>query len=166
MNIFVGSLSFKTTEEQLQREFEAFGEVDSVKIIVDQATLKSRGFAFVTMPDRDQAIAAIAGMNGKEINGFTLKVNEARPREARPNRERPNSGFGGGERSSGGYSSGGGRTGGGGFSRDRNTIPTDSKGNTIYDTKGGRSGNYGKRGRGDGGRGPGGKSGGGRGRSY
>ncbi len=163
MNIFVGSLSFKTTEEQLQREFEAFGEVESVKIIVDQATLKSRGFAFVTMPDRDQALAAIAGLNGKEINGFTLKVNEARPRDARgPSRERPSSGFGGGERTGTGFSSG--RPGGGFGGRDRYAVPTDSKGNTIYDTKGSRSG-YGKKGRGDGGRGPGGRSGGGR-RSY
>ena len=55
MNIFVGSLSFKTTENELQNEFEAFGEVDSVKIIMDHETLKSRGFAFVTMPDQDQA---------------------------------------------------------------------------------------------------------------
>lgn len=79
MNIFVGSLSFKTTEHELQKEFEAFGEVDSVKIIMDHETLKSRGFAFVTMPNDDQATAAIAALNGKELNGFALKMNEARP---------------------------------------------------------------------------------------
>ena len=56
MNIFVGNLSFKTTEQDLQKEFEAFGEVDSVKIIVDRETLKSRGFAFVTMPDQASGI--------------------------------------------------------------------------------------------------------------
>jgi cold-inducible RNA-binding protein len=82
MNIFVGNLSFKTTEQELQREFEAFGEVGSVKIITDHNTLKSRGFAFVEMKDRDQALAAIAGINGKELAGQTLKVNEAKPREA------------------------------------------------------------------------------------
>ena len=95
MNIFVGNLSFKTTEQELQREFEAFGEVNSVKIITDHDTFKSRGFAFVEMPDRDQALAAIAGMNGKELAGQSLKVNEARPREARgaPTRERSGGGF-------------------------------------------------------------------------
>ena len=82
MNIFVGNLSFKTTEQELQREFEAFGEVGSVKIIIDHNTLKSRGFAFVEMRDRDQALTAIAGMNGKELAGQILKVNEAKPREA------------------------------------------------------------------------------------
>jgi RNA recognition motif-containing protein len=166
MNIFVGSLSFKTTEEQLQREFEAFGEVDSVKIIVDQTTLRSRGFAFVTMPDRDQALAAIAGMNGKEVNGFTLKANEAKPRESRGPSPARSGGYGGGgyggsDRSgrsftSGGYSSGG---------RDLNVAPTDSQGNNIYDTKGGSGGGYGKRGRGEGGRGSSGRRGGGK-RSY
>ena len=95
MNIFVGSLSFKTTEEELQKEFEAFGEVDSVKIILDHETFKSRGFAFVTMPNQDQATAAIAALNGKEINGFALKVNEARPRESGggPSRERSGAGY-------------------------------------------------------------------------
>ena len=95
MNIFVGSLSFKTTEEELQKEFEAFGEVGSVKIILDHETFKSRGFAFVTMPNQDQATAAIAALNGREMNGFALKVNEARPREpgGGPNRERSGTGY-------------------------------------------------------------------------
>ena len=93
MNIFVGSLSFKTTEEELQREFEAFGEVDSVKIILDQETRRSRGFAFVSMPDEEQAKAAIAGMDGKMVTGFTLKVNEARPREPRGSQPRSGGGY-------------------------------------------------------------------------
>ena len=67
MNIFVGNLSFRTTEQELQREFEAFGEVGSVKIITDHNTLKSRGFAFVEMRDRDQALAAMPGSIGKEL---------------------------------------------------------------------------------------------------
>jgi cold-inducible RNA-binding protein len=105
MNIFVGNLSFKTTEEELQKEFDAFGEVDSVKIIMDQYTHKSRGFAFVEMPNRDQAVAAIDGLNGKELAGQTLTVNEAKPRESRGGQSRGRSG--------GGYGSGG-RSGGGG----------------------------------------------------
>ena len=106
MNIFVGNLSFKTTEQELQREFEAFGEVGSVKIITDHNTFKSRGFAFVEMQDRDQALAAIAGINGKELAGQILKVNEAKPREARggQSRERSGGGFSSGARSSGGGS--------------------------------------------------------------
>ncbi len=107
MNIFVGNLSFKTTEGELQKEFEAFGEVDSVKIIMDQYTHKSRGFAFVEMPDRDQALAAIAGLSGKELGGQVLTVNEAKPRESRGGQSRGRSG--------GGYGSGGRSGGGGGF---------------------------------------------------
>ncbi len=141
MNIFVGSLSFKTTEEELQKEFEAFGEVGSVKIILDHETLKSRGFAFVTMPNQDQATAAIAALNGKEINGFALKVNEARPREpgGGPSRERSGGGYANSNRSGSGYGSGAGSTGGG-YNRDRTSGVTDARDLDIYDTKGGRSG--------------------------
>jgi RNA recognition motif-containing protein len=167
MNIFVGSLSFKATEEELQKEFEAFGEVGSVKIILDQETLKSRGFAFVTMPNQDQATAAIAGLNGKEINGFALKVNEARPREPRggPSRERSGTGYANSNRSGSGFGSGAGSAGGG-YNRNRTSAVTDSRDLDIYDTKGNRSGGgYGKKGRGGGSHGSGGRSGGGR-RSY
>jgi cold-inducible RNA-binding protein len=124
MNIFVGNLSFKTTEEELQKEFDAFGEVDSVKIIMDQYTHKSRGFAFVEMPNQEQAQAAIAGLNGKELAGQTLTVNEAKPRESRggQGRGRSGGGFGSGGRPGGGGprpggrggSGSGGRSGGGG----------------------------------------------------
>lgn len=163
MNIFVGSLSFKMTEEELQKEFETFGEVDSVKIILDQATLKSRGFAFVTMPNQDQATAAIAGLNGKEINGFALKVNEARPRESRGGhtRESGGAGYANSSRSGFGFSSRGGSASGG-YGRDRTSDTTKSQDLDIYDTKGSRSGGgHGKKGRG-GGRGSGGRSGGGK----
>ncbi|MHC1726375.1 MAG: RNA recognition motif domain-containing protein [Syntrophobacteraceae bacterium] len=121
MNIFVGNLSFKTTEEELQREFEAFGEVDSVKIIMDHETLKSRGFAFVTMPNQEQATAAIMGMNGKEVNGFMVKANEARPREPRsgPRPERTSGGYGHNDRSGSNFSYAGPSGGGGGYDRNR-----------------------------------------------
>ena len=167
MNIFVGSLSFKTTEEEIQKEFEAFGEVDSVKIILDRETLKSRGFAFVTMPNQDQATAAIAGLNGKEINGFALKINEARPRDSRggPSRERSGTGNGHDNRSGPGYAFGS-RSAGYGYNRDRTGGVNDNDGSGIYDTKAGRSGGgQGRKGRGGGSRGSGGRSGGGR-RSY
>lgn len=80
MDIFVGNLSFQTTEQELEKEFKAFGEVSSVKIITDHETSKSRGFAFVKMPVQEHANAAVTSLNGKEMNGFILKVNEARPR--------------------------------------------------------------------------------------
>ncbi len=156
MNIFVGNLSFKTTEQELQREFDAFGEVQSVKIIMDRDTHKSRGFAFVEMPDRAQAVAAIAGINGKELAGQTLKVNEAKPREARGGQSR--------ERTGGGFGSGG-RSGGGGFgNRDRSGSAYDSKegDSNIYDSKGRSGTGSGKRDRTGRGSGSGGRSGGGR----
>jgi RNA recognition motif-containing protein len=116
MNIYVGNLSFNTTEEELNREFDAFGEVGSVKIIMDPYTLKSRGFAFVEMPNQDEAKAAITAMDGKELMGQTLKVNEARPREDRRSggQRSGGGGFGGRGRSGGGGGFGGGRSGGGG----------------------------------------------------
>jgi RNA recognition motif-containing protein len=164
MNIFVGSLSFKTTEEELQKEFEAFGEVASVKIIVDHETSKSRGFAFVTMPNQDQATAAIAVLNGKEINGFALKVNEASPRESRggPGREHRGAGYANSTRSGSRLGSETGSAGGS-YNRNRPSVVTDSRDLDIYDTKGNRSGGgHGKKGRGGGSHGSGGRSGGGR----
>jgi len=83
MNIYVGNLSYEATEEQLREAFEGFGEVSSVNIIKDKYTGDPRGFAFVEMSDQGQASAAISGLNGQELAGRTLKVNEARPREDR-----------------------------------------------------------------------------------
>jgi RNA recognition motif-containing protein len=80
MNIYAGNLSYKVTEKDLQSAFEAFGQVESVKIIMDRYSGKSKGFGFVEMPDKDEAMAAIKNMNGKELGGRTLNVNEARPR--------------------------------------------------------------------------------------
>jgi RNA recognition motif-containing protein len=112
MNIYVGNLSARTTEQELREAFESFGEVDSAKIIKDNFTGKSRGFGFVVMPSQEQAQAAIEGMNGKELEGSPLTVNEAKPRESRGGRP-----GGGGGRPGGGRPGGGGGFGGGG--RDR-----------------------------------------------
>lgn len=102
--LYVGSLSFNTTENDLQDAFAAFGEVSEVNLMVDRMTGRSRGFAFVTMGNPDAAKAAIAGMHGRQLDGRPLTVNEARPKEERP-------GGGGGGYSGGG---GGGYSGGGG----------------------------------------------------
>lgn len=95
MNIYVGNLSFNTTEDQLRQAFEAYGEVSSVNIIKDRYTGEPRGFAFVEMSDKDAAANAINGLNGQELNGRTLNVNEARPRADRGDRGGRGGGRGG-----------------------------------------------------------------------
>jgi RNA recognition motif-containing protein len=80
MNIYVGNLSFDTTEDQLRQAFEGFGEVTGVNIITDRDSGRARGFGFVEMSAQEAATAAIEGLNGQELNGRTLNVNEARPR--------------------------------------------------------------------------------------
>src|SRR5215813_12844395 len=97
MKLYVGNLSFETTENDLQDLFEQHGQVSEVRLIMDHVTGKSRGFAFVTMNDNAQAGAAMSAFNGHEFNGRALTVNEARPREERP---RPHGGGGGGGRRS------------------------------------------------------------------
>jgi RNA recognition motif-containing protein len=84
MKLYVGNLSFETTENDLQDLFEQHGSVAEVSLIMDHTTGRSRGFAFVTMNDNSQAEAAMAALNGKELGGRTLTVNEARAREERP----------------------------------------------------------------------------------
>ena len=87
MNIFVGNLSYNTSEDDLREAFEAFGQVESARVIQDRETQRSRGFGFVEMPNDDEARAAMEAMEGKEMDGRPLKVNEARPRvEKRPPR--------------------------------------------------------------------------------
>lgn len=110
--LFVGNLAFSATEIELQDTFSPYGTVESVDLIQDRMTGKSRGFAFVTMGSPEEAEAAIEGVNGRSVGGRNLTVNVARPRE-----ERPRGGGGGG----GGYGGGGGgggrrdfRGGGGG----------------------------------------------------
>ena len=82
--IYVGNLNFKTTEDAVRQLFEAHGEVSSVKLITDRETGRPRGFGFVEMPDDGMATAAIEALDGQEIEGRALRVNEARPREERP----------------------------------------------------------------------------------
>jgi RNA recognition motif-containing protein len=80
MNIYVGNLSFGVTEEDLRKAFDPFGQISSVRIIIDRDTRKSRGFGFVEMPNNVEVQSAISGLNGKELQGRSLTVNEARPR--------------------------------------------------------------------------------------
>jgi cold-inducible RNA-binding protein len=84
MKLYLGSRSVETTENDLQDLFEQHGTVGEVTLMMDRMTGKSRGFAFVTMNDNAQATAAMSGLNGKELNGRTLNVNEARPRQDKP----------------------------------------------------------------------------------
>ncbi len=93
MKLYVGNLSFESTENDLQDLFEQHGTVNEVHLMMDRMTGKSRGFAFVTMSDDTQANAAMSAINGRDLNGRSLTVNEARPREERP---RPGGGGGGG----------------------------------------------------------------------
>jgi RNA recognition motif-containing protein len=80
MNIYVGNLSRDVTEDELRQAFEAFGQVTSATIITDRYSGESRGFGFVEMPDKAEAQSAIADLNGKDLKGRTLNINEARPR--------------------------------------------------------------------------------------
>jgi cold-inducible RNA-binding protein len=109
MNIFVAKLDFQTTSEDLQSLFEQFGQVDSAKVVFDKETGRSRGFAFVEMPNDEEAQEAINNLNETNVDGRTIVVKKAEPREG---------GGGGGSRGGGGgrggFSRGG---GGGGFSR-------------------------------------------------
>ncbi|MFZ0726466.1 MAG: RNA-binding protein [Desulfobacterales bacterium] len=97
MNIYVGNLAFTITEDELRQAFEAFGKVDTATIIKDKYSGQSKGFGFVEMPSGDEAQAAIEGLNGKDLKGRSLNVNEARPRA---------------EKRGGGGAGGGGRGGG------------------------------------------------------
>jgi RNA recognition motif-containing protein len=81
MNIYVGNLSYGMSEDELREAFGAFGEVSSVKILMDRETGRSRGFGFVEMPNKNEAETAIAQLNGKDVGGRALRINEARPRE-------------------------------------------------------------------------------------
>ena len=86
MNIYVGSLAYSATEDSLKALFEEFGPVKSVKVIKDQFTGKSRGFAFVEMANKEDGEKAMSALNGRNFEGHTLRINEARPREERPQR--------------------------------------------------------------------------------
>jgi len=107
VNIFVGNLSYQATEAELEAAFSQFGAVDRVSIIRDRDSGQPRGFAFVEMSNSEEAANAIAALNGREIGGRAVNVNEARPRAERG----PGGGGGGGGRRGGG--------GGGGYGRER-----------------------------------------------
>ncbi len=111
MNLYIGNLSWGTSEADLQQLFEAYGEVSSCKIVTDKMTNRSKGFGFVEMPNNDEANAAINALNGKDVGGRNISVNEARPREERPSGG--GGGFRGGNRGGGGNYGGGGGYGGG-----------------------------------------------------
>lgn len=111
MNIYVGNINRSTSEEKLQNTFSTFGEVSSVKIIKDKYTGMVKGFAFVEMPNEAEANAAINALNGQELDGRTLTVNQARPQENRPQR-RSFGGNGGFSGDRGGYRGGNDRDGG------------------------------------------------------
>ena len=81
MNIYVGNLSYGMSEGELRDAFSEYGEVSSAKILMDRETGRSRGFGFVEMPNQNEAEAAVSQMNGKDLGGRALRVNEARPRE-------------------------------------------------------------------------------------
>ena len=83
MNIFIGNLAYSATEDDLRQRFEQYGVVDKVNVIIDRDTGRAKGFGFVEMPDTAAAKAAIQGLQGKELDGRTLTVNEAKPREPR-----------------------------------------------------------------------------------
>ncbi|MFN9263973.1 MAG: RNA recognition motif domain-containing protein [Acidobacteriota bacterium] len=103
-NIFVGNLSFHTTEQTLRALFEQFGSVDRVSLVTDRETGKARGFGFVEMAQKAEAENAIAALTGRELDGRAINVNEARPKEDR-------GGGGGGYRGRSGGGGGGGRQG-------------------------------------------------------
>jgi len=155
MDIFVGSLSFKLKESELREAFEKFGEVSSAKIIIDKITRQSKGFGFVEMPDEEQAKLAISELNGVEMYGRPLVVNESQKKEStggrpggdsRPRSDAPRSSAGSGfsrdkPSGGGGYSggsSGGGYGGGGGY--DGGKPKSDF--NRDRDRFGGRGGDF------------------------
>jgi len=109
MKLYVGNLAFQTSSDDLQQLFAQAGTVESAAVVEDRETGRSRGFGFVEMSSNEEGQAAISQFNGKEINGRSLTVNEARPREDRGGNR---GGGGGGGR--GGYGGGGGGRGGGG----------------------------------------------------
>jgi RNA recognition motif-containing protein len=100
--LFVGNLSFETTENDLQDAFAAYGTVSETNLMMDRMTNRPRGFGFVTMSTDEEAQAAIAGLNGRDLSGRAITVNVARPREERPAGGRSGGGSGGGRREFGG----------------------------------------------------------------
>ncbi len=109
MNIYVGNLGYEVTEDELKTAFQAYGEVETARIITDRDTGRSKGFGFVEMPEKEEALKAIEGLNETALGERTISVNEARPK--------PKSDSRGGRSGGGGF--GGGRGGGAGGGRSR-----------------------------------------------
>jgi len=112
--LYVGNLSYGVKDSDLEELFAAHGSVDSAQVIIDRDTGRSKGFGFVEMSSDQEARAAISALNGKEVEGRSLTVNEARPREEGGGGGRGGYGGGGGRGGGGGYGGGGGVRGGGG----------------------------------------------------
>lgn len=115
MNIFVAKLSFDTQDDDLREAFEQYGIVDSAKIIMDQSTGRSKGFGFVEMPNDDEALNAIEGLDNSDLDGRTIVAKKAEDRENRGGGGGGNRGGGGGYGGGGGGYGGGNRGGGGGY---------------------------------------------------
>ena len=115
MNIYVGNLLFDVTEDELKELFAPFGQVTEVRLIMDKFSGKSKGFGFIEMPSKEEAEKAINGLNGKDMKGRPMTINEAKPKTDRGGGGgRGGYGGGGGGRGRGGYGGGGNRGGGGG----------------------------------------------------
>ena len=110
--LFIGSLSYNVTSAKLEELFSEYGKIQSAEVIIDRQTGQSKGFGFVEMESSDDAKKAIEGLNGKEVDGRTIVVNEARPREPKPFFGGMGSRGGGGSGGRGGFGSGGGSGGG------------------------------------------------------
>jgi RNA recognition motif-containing protein len=142
MKIYAGNLSYEVTEEDLRQAFTAFGAVESVALIKDRSTGQSKGFGFVEMPSKEEGQAAITGMNGKELKGRTLNVNEALPRTDKPGGGGGRGGYGGGGGGGrGGYGGGGGGRGGAGGGGGRGGYGGGGGGGRGGYGGGGRAGN-------------------------
>jgi RNA recognition motif-containing protein len=135
VRIYVGNLPYEATEQDLSEAFAEFGEVETVSMVTDKFTGRSRGFAFVEMPTKAEGEAAIEGLNGKAFLNRNLVVNEARPREDRGDRGDRGGGYGGGYGGGGGGYGGGGGGGYGGGGGGRGGGKGGSRG-------GGRGGRY------------------------
>ncbi len=113
MNLYVGNLSFKTTDASLREVFQAHGQIESARVVMDRDSGRSKGFGFVEMPNREEAMAAINALNGTDLEDRSINVNEARPKPEGGERRSSGGGFGGGNRGggerSGGFSGGGSR---------------------------------------------------------
>ena len=130
MDIYCGNLAYATTDDGLKAAFAAYGEVTSARVVTDRMTGRSKGFGFVEMPNAEQAEAAIAALNGSEMDGRPIRVNQSQPKP-QEDRRGGRGGFGGGRGGRGGFGGGGrggfGGGGRGGFGGGRDRAPRDTR---------------------------------------